>query len=85
MESKPAGDIRSPLDSVHTNTMAKTIAPNFFEGTCQWNFRGVSADIARIERLKAHNVVMSLKTEGTDYPWWIENMYYDFLLYVTQE
>lgn len=85
MESKPAGDLRSPLDPVHSGTMAKKINPHFIERTCERNFRGISADLARIERLKEANRMMCMKNEGSDYPFWINDLYYSFLLYITQD
>ena len=82
MESKPAGDIRSPLDPIHTSTMAKTINSEIFERTSKRDQRDCSADITRIERLKDTNRMMSLKFEGTDYPIWIEDLYLTLQLYV---
>lgn len=84
MESKPAGDFRSPLDPIYTNTMAKTIDSKIFERTSKRHQRGCSANIARIEKLKDTNRMMSLKFEGTDYPIWIEDLYLTLQIYVQE-
>ena len=85
MESKSAGDIRSPLDPIHSNTMAKTISPDIIQRINKRDFRGISADIMRIEKLKALNREIANKMHfGEDYPIWIDDLYLTFQKYVPE-
>jgi len=85
MEGKSAGDIRSPLDPIHPNTMAKKISPDIIQRINQRDFRGISADMKRIEKLKACNRDMVNKMHnGENYPVWIDDLYLTFQLYIQE-
>lgn len=85
MESKPAGNFVTSLDPIYTGAMAEKINTNIVERTNKRNIRGVSPDLARIERLRELNRMIGLKLHGKNYPFWIEDLFLEFQIYLPED
>lgn len=75
MENKPTCNLNSSINPLHSDSLAEEISPNIFKRIIERNFRGISADLARIEILKEKNRFFQLKTEEDSYPIWIDDVF----------
>lgn len=74
MESKPASNHCSSLNSVYTDTVVTQEYTEIFQAAHQRDLRGLRADIARIERFKDTNRDWVFKYYGNDYAYWIDDL-----------